>query len=88
MALDTDKIDDAALALHYLTLHDGVRAWKGMDLDVLTCALRCTREPNRWSSVARSQINMNVSGVGIAKMAGLSPGHLHFSWMPRVKARA
>jgi hypothetical protein len=35
MALDTDKIDDAALALLYLTLHDGVRAWKGMDWDVL-----------------------------------------------------
>jgi hypothetical protein len=24
MLLDTDKIDDAALALFYLTLHDGV----------------------------------------------------------------
>jgi hypothetical protein len=35
MALNTDKIDDAALALLYLTLHDGYRAWKGMDWDVL-----------------------------------------------------
>ena len=35
MALDTDKIDDAALALLYLTLHDGYRAWKGFDWDVL-----------------------------------------------------
>ena len=35
MALDTDKIDDTALALLYLTLHDGYRAWKGMDWDVL-----------------------------------------------------
>jgi len=35
MPLDTDKIDDAALALLYLTLHDGCRAWKGMDWDVL-----------------------------------------------------
>jgi len=35
MLLDTDKIDDAALALLYLTLHDGYRAWKGMDWDVL-----------------------------------------------------
>jgi hypothetical protein len=26
MALDTDKIDDAALALLYLTLHNGYRA--------------------------------------------------------------
>jgi hypothetical protein len=35
MPLDTDKIDDAALALLYLTLHDGYRAWKGIDWDVL-----------------------------------------------------
>jgi len=35
MNLDTDKIDDAAMALLYLTLHDGYRAWKGMDWDVL-----------------------------------------------------
>ena len=35
MALDTDKIDDTALALLYLTLHDGYRAWKGFDWDVL-----------------------------------------------------
>jgi hypothetical protein len=35
MALDNDKIDDAALALLYLTLHDHHRAWKGMSWDVL-----------------------------------------------------
>ena len=35
MALDKDKIDDAALALLYLTLHNGCRAWKGMSWDVL-----------------------------------------------------
>jgi hypothetical protein len=35
MPPDTDKIDDAALALLYLTLHDGCRAWKGFDWDVL-----------------------------------------------------
>jgi hypothetical protein len=35
MALNTDKIDDAALALLYLTLHDGYCAWKGMDWGVL-----------------------------------------------------
>jgi hypothetical protein len=31
--LDNDKIDDAVLALLYLGLHDGVRAWKGFDWD-------------------------------------------------------
>jgi hypothetical protein len=35
MPLNTDKIDDATLALLYLTLHDGRRAWKGFDFDVL-----------------------------------------------------
>jgi hypothetical protein len=33
--IDTDKIDEAVLALLYLTLHDGFRAWKGHDWDVL-----------------------------------------------------
>ena len=35
MAINTDKIDDAALALLWLTLHDGCRAWKDFDWDVL-----------------------------------------------------
>jgi hypothetical protein len=35
MSINNDKIDDAALALLYLTLHDGYRAWKGFDWDVL-----------------------------------------------------
>jgi hypothetical protein len=29
--LDTTKIDAAVLALLYLGLHDGARAWKGFD---------------------------------------------------------
>jgi hypothetical protein len=33
--IDTDKIDEVVLALLFLTLHDGVRAWKGHDWDVL-----------------------------------------------------
>ena len=35
MDIDTDKIDEAVLALLYLTLHDGVRAWKGHEWDTL-----------------------------------------------------
>jgi Domain of unknown function (DUF6429) len=35
MQINEDKIDDAALALLYLTLHDGHRAWKGLDWHVL-----------------------------------------------------
>lgn len=33
--IDTDKIDEAVLALLQLTLHDGFRAWKGHDWDAL-----------------------------------------------------
>jgi hypothetical protein len=35
MELDTDKIDETILALLYLTLHDGDRAWKGFDWDTM-----------------------------------------------------
>ena len=35
MKINTDAIDEAALALLYLTLHDQYRAWKGFDWDVL-----------------------------------------------------
>ena len=31
MDIDTDKLDAAALAILSLTLHDGVRVWKGID---------------------------------------------------------
>jgi hypothetical protein len=32
MAIDEDKIDDAVLALLWLTLHNECCAWKGFDL--------------------------------------------------------
>jgi len=35
MALDTDRIDDAVLALLYITLHDYCRAWKGFDWEAM-----------------------------------------------------
>ena len=35
MGLDTQKIDDAVLALLYLGPHDGARAWKGFDWDAM-----------------------------------------------------
>jgi Domain of unknown function (DUF6429) len=35
MDLDIAKIDDAVLALLYLGLHDGCRAWKGLDWDAM-----------------------------------------------------
>lgn len=31
MSVDEERIDEAVLALLWLTLHDGRRAWKGVD---------------------------------------------------------
>ena len=36
MTLDSDKIDKAVLALLYLGLHDGGRAWKGFDWEAMS----------------------------------------------------
>ena len=33
--IDTDKVDEAVLALLYLGLHDGKRAWKGLDWEAM-----------------------------------------------------
>jgi hypothetical protein len=35
MELDTNKIDEAVLALLYLGLHDGVRVWKSFDWEAM-----------------------------------------------------
>ena len=35
MNIDENKIDQAVLALLYLTLHDRYRAWKSLDWDAL-----------------------------------------------------
>ena len=35
MQIDTDKVDEAVLALLFLTLHDGARAWKSFDWDAM-----------------------------------------------------
>ena len=35
MSVDEERIDEAVLALLWLTLHDERRAWKGFDWDVL-----------------------------------------------------
>ncbi|ENO15771.1 hypothetical protein J057_10481 [Marinobacter nanhaiticus D15-8W] len=35
MEIDENKIDEAVLALLYLTLHDDARAWKSFDWDAM-----------------------------------------------------
>lgn len=44
MDYDHDKVDEVVLALMYLTLHGGGRAWKGFDWDALT---GCTRRADQ-----------------------------------------
>lgn len=36
LVLDTDRIDDAVLALLHLGLHDEFRAWKGFDREAMS----------------------------------------------------
>ncbi len=35
MEIDEEKVDGAVLALLWLTLHDGHRAWKSFDWDIM-----------------------------------------------------
>jgi Domain of unknown function (DUF6429) len=35
MDYEFDKVDEAVLALLYLTLHDGARAWKSFDWEAM-----------------------------------------------------
>ncbi len=34
-AIDWDRVDEAALAIMLMGLHDGLRTWKGIDWEVL-----------------------------------------------------
>ena len=36
MNIDTEKLDQATLALLYLGLHEGARTWKAFDWDVMS----------------------------------------------------
>lgn len=53
--IDTDRIDDAVLALMYLTLHDTeeqfgtARAWKSFDWDALVACMRGTTSWIPWA---------------------------------------
>lgn len=63
MALDTDRIDDAVLALLYLGLHGQCRAWKGFDWDAMDrlhnkgMIENPVARRNRWCSPPRACTN-------------------------------
>jgi Domain of unknown function (DUF6429) len=61
--VDADKIDEAVLALLYLTLHDGVRAWKGFDWDALD---RLHRKGMIYDPVGKAK-SVVLTDVGLAE---------------------
>jgi hypothetical protein len=61
--IDTDKADEAVLALLYLTLHDGFRAWKGHDWDALD---RLHRKGMIYDSVGKAK-SVVLTDAGLAE---------------------
>ena len=62
--MGTDRIDKAVLALLQLTLHDGNRAWKGFDWDVLNrlCEQGFIGDPiNKSKSVVLTEEGLKAS---------------------------
>lgn len=68
MAVDTDRIDDAILALLYLTLHDRDRASKGLDRD----ALGRLHEKGMIESPAESPESVTFTPDGLRRSKELS----------------
>jgi Domain of unknown function (DUF6429) len=87
MEIDTDKVDEAVLALLYLTLHDGARAWKGFDWDTLNrlhakgfiSATRLARpNPSSWPMKASARRSGCSPGFrpALASVAALQASHI------------
>jgi hypothetical protein len=62
--IDTDKIDEAVLALLHLTLHDRFRAWKGFDWDALDGSVRARARRPIWLAGA-ALVDSETGGAGI-----------------------
>ncbi|NDW02726.1 DUF6429 family protein [Salipiger sp. PrR002] len=77
MDADDDKIDDAVLALLWLTLHDERRAWKGMDwaaLDRLYEKGLIHNPATRAKSIMLTDEGLKVSEALFRKMFARSGG--------------
>jgi hypothetical protein len=61
MDLDTKKIDEVILALLYLTLHDGDRAWKSFDWG----AMNRLHEQGFISNPARKAKSVRLTDSGL-----------------------
>ena len=67
MDLDTDRIDDATIALLCLGLHDGQRAWKSFDWD----AMARLHEKGRISDLVGQAKSVAFTDEGLAKAQSL-----------------
>ena len=68
--LDTDKLDDAALAVLSLTLHDDNRVWKGIDWSITDRlhAKGLIRDPvGKAKSLALTEAGMARAEAALAK---------------------
>lgn len=64
MKIDTDRIDDAVLALMHISLHDYNRSWKGFDFDTLDrlhAKGLISKTPGRTKSVCLSEAGLRRS---------------------------
>src|SRR6187549_891264 len=89
MAIDTDRIDDAVLALLHLTLHDGTWAGKGFDPD----ALSRLHQKGMIDDPAGESDSVKLTGDGLQRSTKLfeamftkqAPGHAGQSKYPHIQ---
>src|SRR3954452_25202549 len=77
MEIDTDRIDEAVLALLYLGLHDGARAWKGFDWDAMDRLCQqgyITAPRGKAKSVVFTEEGMQQAKSLLEKLFGKYPG--------------
>jgi hypothetical protein len=63
MDYDPDKVDQAVLALLYLTLHDGRRAWKTFDWDAMNRRLQTSFPKLRSTTGAYWTLDLDLGEV-------------------------
>jgi hypothetical protein len=75
--VDPDRIDDCVLALLHLTLHDGMRAWKGFDFEVMDRLFRkvyILNPSGKAKSVVLTEEGLARSERMFAELFGKRPG--------------
>ncbi len=80
MEIDEEKIDEAVLALLYLTLHDGGRAWKSFDWDAMN---RLHEKGSARIRLVRSSLSCSLRTVSKSQSAcsrNFSPRIRELGW--------